>query len=128
MASDLTWDRQIHGKVLLNFVAGLMSHSSLDISTWMLHSFNIKENEIRIAEWNELERKKNGDKARKETEGYKRKQIASDFARKQRVAKDSTKKERHIPDKISLVKGSEAECHSIHLPFLPPFSQASTIA
>ena len=98
-------------EVLLHFVAGLMSHSSIDISTRTLHSFKIQENEIRIAKRNNLERKKNSDKARKETEEYKRKKTASDFARKQRVAKDSTKKERHMTDKISLIKGRDTGSH-----------------
>jgi sRNA-binding protein len=96
-------------EVLLHFVAGLMSHSNVDVSTRTLHSLNLKENEIRIAERNKLERQQKADKARKETEVNKRKRIVSDFARKQRTAKDSTKKERHMPDKVSFVNGGEAQ-------------------
>jgi hypothetical protein len=110
-------------EVLLNFVGGLMSHTTIDISTRIMGSFKIKENEIQIVKRKKMKRKKNSDKARKETEKYKRKRIASDFARKQRAAKDSTKKERHMPDKISLVKGRGkqkstprcANCHGPHI-------------
>ena len=73
-------------EVLLNFVGGLMSHTTIDISTRIMGSFKIKENEIRIVKRKKMKRKKNSDKARKETEKYKRKRIASDFARKQRAS------------------------------------------
>jgi hypothetical protein len=55
-------------EVLLHFVTGLMSRSNDDISTWTLHSLNLKENEIWIAERNKLEQQQKADKARKETE------------------------------------------------------------
>jgi hypothetical protein len=60
-------------EVLLNFVGGLMSHTTIDISTRIMGSFKIKENEIRIVKRKKMKRKKNSDKARKETEKYKRK-------------------------------------------------------
>jgi hypothetical protein len=69
----------------------------------------LKESEIRIAEWNKLVQQQNADKARKETKINKRKQTVSDFVWKQRMAKGSTKKERHMPDKVSFVNGGKAQ-------------------
>jgi rubrerythrin len=106
-------------EVLLHFIAGLMSHSNYDVSTQMLHSFNVKENEIRIAERNKPKLQQKSDKERKEMENHKRKQIASDFGWKQQMAKDSKKKKHHMSNKISLVNKKPrvficANCHGRH--------------
>jgi hypothetical protein len=88
-----------------------MSHSNYDVSTWMLHSFNVKENEFWITKRNKLKLQQKSDKERKETENHKRKQITSDFGRKQQMAKDSKKKECHMPNKISLVNENQGHLY-----------------